>query len=429
VPGEGWQAHRKMAAMHGSVSTRAPTDAKTDVSFSLVDLFAGCGGITRGFLDADPAFRPTLAVEKEVAEAATYAANFPTATVVANEIEALDIGSIAEADVVVGGPPCQGFSGLGKRDPEDHRNSLWRAYMDIVLAANPKVFVIENVGRFFASPEFAELTNELRVGRLRHYQFDHRVLNAADFGVPQRRQRAILVASRVGKPIMPVPTHDRYGRMGRQTWRTVLEAIGTVERLPKGSALPARFTLRDERLLPGPFKTEELHVGRTYRPESLERYAVIAPGQGRLDLPDEMKYRCWIDKPKGTSDVLGRLRWEAPSVTIRTEFFKPEKGRYLHPEWSDEPGGVQVNRALTHLEAALLQGFPLDYQWMGTKVQIARQIGNAVPPGLAREIARQSVLPLLRLETALVTSPLQLELLEDELGRSWIPGSVLEPVG
>lgn len=97
----------------------------------------------------------------------------------------------------------------------------------------------------------------------------------------------------------------------------------------------------------------------------------------------------WAEKPTGTTDVMGRMRWDAPSLTIRTEFFKPEKGQYLHPQWETGRPSRQVNRVITHYEASLLQDFPPDFEWCGTKVEIAKQIGNAVPSGLAAAIARQ----------------------------------------
>ena len=97
-----------------------------------------------------------------------------------------------------------------------------------------------------------------------------------------------------------------------------------------------------------------------------------------MDLPGHLELACWKDF-KGAADVMGRLMWDKPSVTIRTEFFKPEKGRYLHPV---------AHRTLTHQEAARLQGFPDSFQWCGSKASIARQIGNAVPPPLGEAIAR-----------------------------------------
>jgi DNA (cytosine-5)-methyltransferase 1 len=115
----------------------------------------------------------------------------------------------------------------------------------------------------------------------------------------------------------------------------------------------------------------------------------VPPGGGRFDVPTELLPRCWREKPTGTTDVMGRMRWDAPSLTIRTEFFKPEKGQYLHPQWERSEPERRVNRVITHLEAALLQDFPEDFLWCGTKIEIARQIGNAVPVGLAAAIARE----------------------------------------
>ena len=105
-----------------------------------------------------------------------------------------------------------------------------------------------------------------------------------------------------------------------------------------------------------------------------------------MDLPAHLLPRCWAEKPTGTTDVMGRMKWDAPSLTIRTEFFKPEKGRYLHPQWSRAIKRDRVNRPITHQEAALIQSFPESFVWCGTKIAIAKQIGNAVPPLLARAI-------------------------------------------
>ncbi len=124
---------------------------------------------------------------------------------------------------------------------------------------------------------------------------------------------------------------------------------------------------------------DNLHTGRNPTPQSLERYRSIPPGGNRWDLPLHLMPECWIKKTKGGTDLLGRLWWDRPSVTIRTEFFKPEKGRYLHPE---------EDRPITHREAARLQGFPDSFVFTGSKISIARQIGNAVPVELSEAIAR-----------------------------------------
>ena len=311
-------------------------------------------------------------------------------------------GDIAEfvdfpkADLVVGGPPCQGLSNLGARDPDDPRNSLWRDYMRVVVQANPQVFVLENVDRFSKSAEFALLMNELNGGRLKKWKHHTwGVLNAADYGVPQRRNRTILIASRVGPVELPSPTHakKRVGR--RKSWATVRSAIGRVPDWPETKNLPQSSIEMFGERVPGIFKSQEIHLGRTPTELSLLRYDCIPPGGGRFDLPDELMPPCWARKPTGTTDVMGRMRWDAPSLTIRTEFYKPEKGQYLHPQWDPDDPGNRINRPITHREAALIQTFPTDFLWCGKKIEVAKQIGNAVPPRLAAAIAA-AIKPRLR---------------------------------
>ncbi len=352
----------------------------------MIDLFAGCGGLTRGFVDAG--FRHVAANELDRAAASSFAANFGQAGVTCGDVA--DFVHVPRADVVVGGPPCQGFSQIGTRDPDDPRNSLWREYMRVVLEANPQVFVLENVGRFCKSAEFGLLMDELSTGSLRrwkHVSVD--VVNAADFGVPQVRKRTLIVASRVGRVSLPGPTHGKGGAEGLLPWVTLRDAIGSVDWQTQTTRLPESRVEFFGQSIAGAYKGLDIHVGRNPTDRSLERYDVIRPGGGRFDLPLEMQPPCWQNKKTGTTDVMGRLRWEHPSVTIRTEFFKPEKGRYLHPQWEQRDRRNRVNRPLTHYEAALIQSFPGDYLWCGTKTQIARQIGNAVPPVLAEAVACQ----------------------------------------
>ncbi len=349
---------------------------------TVIDLFAGCGGMTDGFVRAG--FDPIAAVESNLAAAATYAANFGE-----DHVHWCDIAdwrdSIPEADVVIGGPPCQGFSNLGTRDATDPRNKLWREYARVVMAAQPKVFVIENVDRFAASPEFGLLQNKVRYGSLRGYKLTHAVLNAADYGVPQRRRRTIVIGSRVGAPSIPEPTHAQSGDL--PYWNSVQFALADVPFETETTSMPSTVTPFFGESVPGPFKGNEIHIGRNPRAESLRRYDCIPPGGGRFDLPDELMPDCWLNKPTGTTDVMGRMKWYEPSLTIRTEFFKPEKGQYLHPQWDQDDPDNRVNRPITHLEAARLQTFPEDFLWCGSKIEIAKQIGNAVPPVLASALA------------------------------------------
>lgn len=285
-----------------------------------------------------------------------------------------DPSDVPSVDVVVGGPPCQGFSTLGKQDVEDERNRLWHDYAQVIVKAEPRFFVLENVAAFRRSPQFAALRQEtLRGGLLADYDIQDAVINAADYGAPQARRRAIVLGHHRDLPAvgMPEPTHA-----GQH--RTVREALASVGCRKIKPDLPDRETQVDGRRQPGVFTTAELHVGRTYSPTSVARIRSIPTGGNRFDIPDRLLAPCWRRHKSGSADVMGRLSWDRPSVTIRTEFFKPEKGRHLHPT---------EHRALTHYEAALLQGFPSTHRWVGPKIAIARQIGNAVPIPLGAAIA------------------------------------------
>ncbi|MFF5433853.1 DNA cytosine methyltransferase [Streptomyces griseofuscus] len=387
--------------------------ARTTAAINVVDLFAGCGGFSQGFHSYAPEsgnispFRTVAAVEFDKAAAATYAANFGEEFGGACEVFADDIKGWDPAphkgkvDVILGGPPCQGFSGLGEENPFDPRNKLWREYVRVVAAIEPKIFVIENVDRFFSSSEYRALLASNKNGLLRRYNLTvQSVLNAADFGVPQARKRAIVIATHKDLPALtaPCPTHAKeptngptlFDTSGRLPWVTVEGIFANSPAVPTTNSLPSREVKVLGQVVPGVYQTSELHIGRNPTPLSLARYAAIPPGGNRKDLRGKttvidgkavpLSTESWDRHNTGTGDVMGRLRINAPSVTIRTEFFKPEKGRYLHPF---------LNRPITHYEAALIQGFPEDYKWCGTKLQIARQIGNAVPIGLAAQLAKQ----------------------------------------
>ncbi|MFF3859203.1 DNA cytosine methyltransferase [Streptomyces sp. NPDC002209] len=376
----------------------------------VMDLFAGCGGFSEGFRSyavgserTRAVFETIAAVDFDRAALATFQANHPSADVMELSIEQFDPRHFADrVDVITGGPPCQGFSGLGKGYWDDPRNSLWREYVRVVTTLQPKVFVMENVDRFKTSHEYAGLLDTVKSGGpLGDYTLVSGLLNSADYGVPQARKRMIVIGTHrnLGAPVpLPRPTHSRDAlhpaagmlpfddEAAFQPWEPVDEVFDRSRRLAiKGTALPDRSGAHG---LPGPFRTSELHIGRTPEALSLARYMAIPPGGNRMDLRGKhalidgreayLSTDSWDRHNTGSGDVMGRLRLGRPSVTIRTEFFKPEKGRYLHPV---------EHRPITHYEAALIQGFPEDYLWHGTKTDIARQIGNAVPVGLARALA------------------------------------------
>ncbi|MBT2449368.1 DNA cytosine methyltransferase [Streptomyces sp. ISL-43] len=357
---------------------------------SMIDLFAGCGGMTSGFMAAK-GYKPVMAVEWDLHAAATYASNFGEEHMRWGDIAKIQDHEIPRADVIIGGPPCQGFSNLGTRDVNDPRNKLWKEYIRFVQHAKPNVFVIENVDRFLKSSEFLLLQEEVREGGLLDgYELTSGILMAANYGAPQRRKRAIVIGSKIGKIPLPPQTHGQGNPIGLKPWRTVKDAFdrqGLADK-PETTALPASSARFFGETVPGVFKSKDLHLGRTPTDLSLLRYAHVPPGGGRFNLPEELLPNCWKKKTSGTTDVMGRMQWNEPSLTIRTEFFKPEKGQYLHPQWESGKNGYRVDRPITHREAALLQTFPDNFQWCGTKIQIAKQIGNAVPPALAEAIAK-----------------------------------------
>ncbi|TDP94254.1 DNA (cytosine-5)-methyltransferase 1 [Leucobacter luti] len=364
----------------------ASVKAMQDDKIRVLDLFAGAGGFTAGLHAASGRFTTISAVEMDAAAAASYEATFGQGIVYKGPIERwLESDQLpTEVDLVVGGPPCQGFSLLGKQDEQDERNVLWESYARTLTIVQPRIFVLENVAAFAKSSQFARFQQATKAGGvLEDYSFQHQVLNAADFGAPQSRKRAVLIGHRRDAvfPGFPKATHSAGGAGGLRHHVTVGNTFAGVPIAPDmDSLLQEKRFLSEATKLQGPFKPREMHWGRSYRPVSLERFASIPPGGNRFNLPEHLKAPCWKKHTSGSGDVMGRLHLDRPSVTVRTEFFKPEKGRYLHPT---------ADRAITHYEAALLQGFSEDHLFVGSRTAIARQIGNAVPVPLGQAIGLQ----------------------------------------
>ena len=349
----------------------------------LIDLFAGAGGMTAGFTHFEKhVFEPVWANDFNDDAAATYKANFGHMTA-GDIVWLLDDKNphkveIPKADVVIGGPPCQGFSLLNKERDGDPRRHLWVPFLEVVRLSGASVWVMENVPQLYGSPEYEAIRGAATVDG---FQTASMILCAADYGVPQTRYRTIIVGARDLNPedfFPPKRTHEaplNQRRMfnGMQAdyiddaprWRTVRDAIAD---LPA----PQTTEIRDE---PPPL---DLHFHRNPTEKSLKRYKSVPPGGNRFDLPVELTPGCWIRKTSGGTDLFGRLWWDRPCVTLRTEFYKPEKGRYLHPD---------QDRPITHREAARMQSFSDEFRFEGTKIEIARQIGNAVAPVFAARLA------------------------------------------
>jgi DNA (cytosine-5)-methyltransferase 1 len=317
-----------------------------------VDLFCGCGGMTVGLKRAG--FRVLGAVDVDPLSVKTYKANHRDVTLWEKDIRELDPQELLDAialekgglDLLGGCPPCQGFSTMrtlnGALMVDDPRNDLLLKFERFVEALRPRAVMMENVPGLADDKRFEAFLRKLKkLG----YLGAHRVLNAAEYGVPQRRRRLIYLAG-LG---MEIPFADKDAKM-----KTVEEAIGD---LPKAgqSGDPVH----------------DMPENRT--PKVLEVIRLIPKNGGsRRDLPEKFQLECH-KRCNGFKDVYGRMAWKEVAPTITSGCFNPSKGRFLHPE---------EDRAITMREAALLQGFPRRYKFPTTdnKSAVALMIGNALPP-------------------------------------------------
>lgn len=338
-----------------SVMTREPIQRPR-----AIDLFSGCGGLTLGLRQAG--FAVIGAVESQDLAVETYLLNHPTVRVWPTDIRDLTVSAVmtelnletGELDLLAGCPPCQGFSTMrtlnGGRNIDDTRNSLIDDFFRFVWGMRPKAVILENVPGLKAHVSFQRLCEALTaVG----YAVQHTVLDAADFGVPQRRQRLILVASSQG-PVKLVTSADRK--------RTVLTAIGSLPRSGSG--------------------TDALHDYAEHRsPRIMELIKRIPKNGGSLaDVGPGFQLECH-KRTNGFKDVYGRMAWDSVAPTLTSGCINPSKGRFLHP---------REDRAITLREAALLQAFPLSYRvsLRRGRFAAAEMIGNALPPRFVRPQAR-----------------------------------------
>lgn len=352
-----------------------------DAVVRIIDTFAGAGGMTLGFIRSSVGrFQLVWANDFNEHAVATYNTNFGNHCIGGDIIELLNDPNviIPQADIVIGGPPCQGFSLLNRDRDGDERRQLWRQFLEIVNRSNASIFVMENVPQLLGSLEHGEI---ICAAEQLGYTLYSGKLCASDYGVPQTRHRAFIVGCQFADPndyFPPLRTHynprissfdPKLYVANPKPWQTVRDAIGDLP-MPEGT------NIKD---VPPPL---DLHFGRTPTPKSIARYrAIPKEGMNRFDLQrnaPELTPKCWIKKTSGGTDLFGRLWWDRQAYTIRTEFYKPEKGRSLHPE---------QHRPITHREAARFQSFPDDFIFRGSKIEIAKQIGNAVPPKLATAIA------------------------------------------
>ena len=350
----------------------------------IIDLFAGVGGISSGFKKAG--FDVIAANEYKADIANTYIKNHPGTKMIVEDITKIkskDLVDGEEIDVIVGGPPCQGFSMAGRRirnDGEflnDPRNELFKEFHRIVKDIKPKVFVMENVAAMLNMHGGAVKDEIIRLFKQIGYQTEVRVLLAAEYGVPQLRKRAVFIGNRLGidpKEFFPEKTH---GPKGLKPYVTIGE---TILDLPKISAGAGSFETEYVTSEMSDYEKERRgNAGKLYNHQAtkhdkriVELLKKIKPGQGRIHIPKELQTK------SVHSGAFGRLEKNKPAYTITTRFDTPSVGRITHPI---------SHRALTPREAARIQSFDDDFVFYGSKSSVGIQIGNAVPPLLAKAIA------------------------------------------
>ena len=347
--------------------------------YTVVDLFAGVGGLSYGF-SRNEHYEIILANEMQKDIAKAYTINHPSVNMLQGDIKDLSEDILRQAignrtvDVVVGGPPCQSYSTLGKRQM-DARANLFMEYKRVLRILHPRAFLFENVKGILSMDKgtlFEHVRKEFEdIG----YSLQYKILNAVDYGVPQLRERVILVGF-LGENAFqyPEPTHGE----GLLPYVTLQDALKDLPTLSCGEestvyvAPPNNEFLSWVRQSSSDTLTE--HKAPNNSAHLRKIMAALKDGQGKDDLPEELR-------PKsGFKNTYAKLWWEKPATTITRNFACPSSSRCIHPRDS---------RALTIREGARLQSFPDNYQFYGSDCLKRLEIGNAVPPLLSVALAEQ----------------------------------------
>lgn len=352
---------------------------------TILDLFCGAGGLSLGFRWAGAS--STLAVDNYSPALNTFNANF------GNLARSMDLANpqveLPATTIIIGGPPCQGFSSAGARKSGDHRNSLVSSYASIIARLRPRAFVFENVEGFLTAENgdrvFDLLTPLLQAG----YRIHLRKVNAANYGVPQHRKRVVAIGGLGFDPTFPEPTHTAYGAPGALLAAKFLPLAPSVseflEDLPIASTTP-----------PG---NPQAHFYRPLEGIDLERALSLRPGMTMRDLPETMHHESYrrrayrrvmdgtpTENRGGAPAGVRRLKPDEPSKAITGG----ARSEFLHPS---------ENRTLTLRECARLQTFPDTFLFLGTMAEQAQLIGNAVPPIMACQIANSLLSDLTKATT------------------------------
>lgn len=345
-------------------------------NFKVLDLFCGAGGFSCG-LDMVEVFSTEVALDFEPSALNTFQKNFPNTKCVCGNICDEDIKkTIVEAckqrqvNMIIGGPPCQGFSLKGKNlGLDDPRNFLFLEYVDLVSRIKPKVFVIENVKNMISSGNGYFIKQIYEKFESLGYTLNHGILNASNFGVPQTRERTIIIGTLSNEGISLPSKYDT-----KQV--TVRDAISDLSYLSSGEGSEISDYLNKpqteyQKMLRGKSNKLYNHKATNHSQVALDKLKLIPPEGDKTSMPEELYGN------QKFMTTWSRLVWDKPSPTIDTRFDTPSNGRNSHP---------YLHRAITPREAARIQSFPDEYIFYGKKVSICKQIGNAVPPLLAKAI-------------------------------------------
>lgn len=341
-----------------------------------IDLFSGCGGLSLGLEQAG--FSVVGAVEVDALAAATYEANH-TAKVLKRDVrkvtseELRKLSPTGRVDLLAGCAPCQGFCSLtSKQDRDDPRNELLLEMGRLIGGLMPTAIFMENVpGLLTRGKKIFEmfLAHLDTLG----YQYEHRIVQMADYGVPQYRRRLVLLAGKQFKVPFPAPGYARAPKTKKlKPWRTLRDAI-------YGEPAPLRF---DEVAKTDGPSAANWHVVRALQPQTRARLRVAIPGNTWRSVDEALRPNCHRGEYTGFTNVYQRMVWDRISPTITSGCTTPAKGRFGHPD--------RRRTTISVREAALIQTFPRGYEFSTNQIDaVCEMIGNAVPPRFAAAVGRR----------------------------------------
>lgn len=331
----------------------------------VIDFFCGCGGASKGFELAG--FDVALGIDLDKSAADSYKTNFPKTAFIQDNILNIKAKHIAEkvpnwkdSDLIFCAcAPCQPFSSQNKnRHNGDIRRSLLSETKRFIRAFRPAYIFIENVPgmQSVKLSENGPFADFLQFIERFDYQYEYRVISSEFYGVPQQRKRLVVLARLKGKPMFPDPTHGDK----EHPFATVRDYISQLPPLQAGETDPG----------------DPLHAAAVVTPKNIGRLKHTPEGGDRRNWPENLWLKCHKNYD-GHTDVYGRMSWDAPCKTLTTKCTSISNGRFGHPD-------ITQHRAITFREAALLQTFPKNFQFIGNRVSKSKQIGNAVPVLLAQ---------------------------------------------